>query len=277
MKWKGRPTSKNVEDRRGAPKSAKMGGGIILVVIVISLFTGQNPLEILQLLGGTQSNTSRPASSPRQGSAETGELAQFVAVVLADTEAVWGDLFGGKYPEPVLVIFEDSVRSACGLNSAATGPFYCPGDQKLYLDLGFFRELEKLGAPGDFALAYVIGHEVGHHVQTVTGISDKIRQAQRAASGKSEANRWQVRMELQADCYAGIWAHHAQRRFQILEAGDVEEGLRAAAAIGDDSLQQRAGRKVRPESFTHGSSADRVSWFSTGLNGGKVKDCNTLG
>jgi predicted metalloprotease len=277
MKWKGRRTSKNVEDRRGAPKIAKMGGGIILLVIVISLFTGQNPLEILQLLGGTQSNTSRPAASPGQRSAQTDELAQFVAVVLADTEAVWGDLFGGNYPEPVLVIFEDSVRSACGLSSAATGPFYCPGDQKLYLDLGFFRELEKLGAPGDFALAYVIGHEVGHHVQTVTGISDKIRQAQRAASGKAEANQWQVRMELQADCYAGIWAHHAQRRFQVLEAGDVEEGLRAAAAIGDDSLQQRAGRKVRPESFTHGSSADRVSWFSKGLNGGKVKDCNTLG
>ena len=275
MKWKGRRASKNVEDRRGAPKGAKMGGGMIVAVVLVSLVLGKNPLEVLQMLGTTQTSGSS-TSTPRPTSAESDKLAQFVSVVLADTEAVWGEVFNAKYPEPKLVLFEDSVQSACGMSTSATGPFYCPGDRKLYLDLGFFRELERLGAPGDFALAYVIGHEVGHHIQTVTGVNQKVREAQRAASSKAQSNQWQVRMELQADCYAGIWAHHAQRRFQILEDGDVEEGLTAAAAIGDDRLQQRSGRQAQPESFTHGSSADRVRWFRKGLDNGQVKDCDTF-
>lgn len=278
MKWRGRRTSQNVEDRRGMKRGPALGGGVILVVIVLSLITGQNPLSLLEQLGGAQTSQA-PSAGGGQGPAtsrESDELAQFVSVVLADTEAVWNDEFGGRYPEPTLVLFEDSVRSACGLSSSATGPFYCPGDNKLYLDLTFFRQLKQLGAPGDFALAYVIGHEVGHHVQTVTGISQKVRQAQ-AAVGKTEANQWQVRMELQADCYAGLWAHHAQRKFQILERGDIEEGLKAAAAIGDDSLQRRAGQQVRPEAFTHGTSAQRVQWFRTGFETGSVSACDTFG
>jgi len=199
-----------------------------------------------------------------------------VSVVLADTEDTWHMLFdglGGRYREPTLTLFTGQVESACGFGTAAAGPFYCPGDENVYLDLGFFQQLDALGAPGDFARAYVVGHEIGHHVQNLTGVLGAVQQQ---AGGRSDANALQVLVELQADCYAGVWAHHAERQRDLLEAGDVEEGLQAAAAIGDDALQQRAGRAVRPESFTHGSSAQRMQWFRTGMSRGEVDACDTF-
>ena len=206
------------------------------------------------------------------------EAADFISVVLASTEDVWAETFqraGGRYVPPSLVLFDDYVRSACGFNSAATGPFYCPADRKVYLDLGFFRELARLGGPGDFAQAYVVGHEVGHHIQNLVGTSDQVRRMQGSAS-RADANRLSVLMELQADCYAGVWAHHANQRASILEPGDVEEGLGAAAAIGDDRLQRTSGRAVHPESFTHGSSTQRQDWLRTGLETGSLEACDTF-
>ena len=199
--------------------------------------------------------------------------------MLSSTEDIWDQLFaasGSDYPEPQLVLFTYAVQSACGLSSSATGPFYCPGDRQIYLDLGFLNELQQLGAPGDFAFAYVIAHEVGHHVQTVTGLSSQVRQLQ-SRSSEADANRLSVLQELQADCYAGLWARRANEREQWLEEGDVEEGLRAAAAIGDDRLQRMAGRAVQPDAFTHGSSEQRVQWFRTGFETGSVEACDTFG
>ena len=216
---------------------------------------------------------------PVTQSAGEQELVDFVSVVLADTEQTWHDLFrqqGGTYQEPHLVLYRGAVRSACGLGQAAMGPFYCPGDHKLYIDLGFFDDLrQRFKAPGDFAQAYVIAHEVGHHVQTLLGISENVQQARRGL-GEADANRLSVRQELQADCLAGVWAHHAHESRQLLEEGDVEEGLRAASAIGDDRLQKQTRGYVSPDSFTHGSSAQRVKWFRTGLERGDVKACDTL-
>jgi predicted metalloprotease len=256
-----------------------MGGGMMLVVIVIALLTGQNPMALLSMLGGgggmsTPSQTSSPAPAPGAND----EAADFISVVLADTEDVWGRIFadsGQRYQPPTLVLFTDSVQSACGFNSSATGPFYCPPDQNVYIDLGFFRELSRLGGSGDFAQAYVLGHEVGHHIQNLLGTAAKVNQA-RGRSSKADANALSVLLELQADCYAGVWAHHAHQQRQILERGDIEEGLNAAAAIGDDRLQKQAGRHVNPESFTHGSSAQRVDWFKRGLKTGSVQECNTF-
>jgi predicted metalloprotease len=208
-------------------------------------------------------------------------MADFVTVVLGSTEDTWGEIFaasGQTYREPGLVLFTDMVQSACGTNSAATGPFYCPPDQKVYIDLGFFRELERIGGAGDFAQAYVLGHEVGHHVQNLVGTTGAVRQAQARSGDRGEANRLSVLMELQADCYAGVWAHQINRRGGevVLEPGDVEEGLRAAAAIGDDRLMRSAGRAANPESFTHGTSEQRASWLRRGLETGSVEACDTF-
>lgn len=199
--------------------------------------------------------------------------------MLGETEATWEQVFaqsGSKYEAPTLVLYSDVTQTACGMGQAAAGPFYCPGDHQVYIDLSFIRELQRLGAPGDFAFAYVVAHEVGHHVQNIVGTADQVRAAQSRAS-KSESNQLSVMMELQADCYAGVWANHTQRRTQMLEDGDIDEGLKAAAAVGDDRLQRMSGRAVHPESFTHGSSEQRMRWFRSGLESGDIKSCNTFG
>lgn len=299
MKWRGNRKSHNVEDRRGMRTTGfgRAGGnsgllrllpiafrflgfkGTVLVVIGLlgyNYFTGD--LDHL-LTGGTVTNTQSSASKTIKQSTQEKELAEFVSVVLADTEDTWHSLFkavGKQYQEPGLVLFRNAVKSACGMGSAQMGPFYCPVDKKVYIDLSFYDELKnRHDAPGDFAQAYVIAHEIGHHVQTITGISSKIRKEQKSLSQK-KANQLSVKQELQADCYAGIWAHHANRSRQILETGDIEEGLTAASAIGDDRLQQQAQGYVTPDSFTHGSSQQRVSWFITGLEKGTLNACNTF-
>jgi len=283
VQWRGRRQSRNVEDVRsqaGSGRGLRLPGrisGIGIVIVIGIVLLGGDPSAFLGLLVDTQSTSSLP-QTPAARLPEDDEAGQFVSVILADTEDTWEALFAAKgstYQQPRLVLFSDSVQSACGLSSAATGPFYCPADQKVYLDLGFFSELAALGAPGDFAQAYVIGHEVAHHVQNLNGRFDALRNAQARASAV-EANALQVLVELQADCYAGVWAHHAEHQRDLLESGDVEEGLQAAASIGDDRLQRRAGRQVQPESFTHGSSAQRVDWFRKGLQTGSVDACDTF-
>jgi predicted metalloprotease len=260
------------------------GGGLgMLVLVVLALLFGVDPALLLGLsgqMGGAPPSQSLPAGA---GAGLTDgrrdELSDFVSVVLADTEDTWQEIFsasGARYREPKLVLFTDRVRSACGMTDAAVGPFYCPADQKVYIDLAFYDELKsRFNAPGDFAQAYVIAHEVGHHVQNLLGISSQVSRAQRAA-GESEANALSVRLELQADCLAGVWAHHAERARDLLEQGDVEEGLNAAAQIGDDRMQRRSMGFVVPDSFTHGSSEQRVRWFSRGLRDGDVQGCNTF-
>ncbi len=287
VNWRGRRRSGNVIDARGqrAPgRGVKVGGGIGTVGIIIAIvmfLMGADPMQILSLLmggGGSGPVVQVPSGPQTPGKVGDDEGAQFMSAVLADTEETWGRLFreaGSRYPEPKLVLFTGSTPSACGMGTAATGPFYCPGDQQLYLDLSFFRQLQQLGAPGDFAQAYVIGHEVGHHVQNVTGTIARAQQLKNRMS-QTDANAVQVLVELQADCYAGVWAHHAENRRDFLESGDVEEGLQAASAIGDDTLQRNAGRQVRPESFTHGTSEQRMRWFRTGFDSGDVSRCDTF-
>lgn len=275
MRWKSGRRSSNVEDRRGSgvKKGVSVGGGVLILALLASFLLGEDPNAVIRQLEGSQQSTPSSTTPPSND-----EGSQFVSVVLADTEDVWGEIFaqsGQQYPAPTLVLFTDAVQSACGYNTAATGPFYCPGDRKVYLDLGFYNELKRLGAPGDFAFAYVIAHEVGHHIQTITGISDQVRSLQRR-SNQAEANALSVRQELQADCFAGLWARRAHQARNILEEGDVEEGLRAAASIGDDRLQRMAGRRVQPESFTHGTSEQRVAWFRKGLNTGDFEECDTF-
>jgi uncharacterized protein len=251
------------------------GGGIgmLLIVLAVSCLTGTNPLMLLEMAeqAGPVPRERVPTAAPSGDPA-----AEFVAVVLADTEETWHRIFraaGRSYEEPVLVLFEDAVHSACGAASAASGPFYCPADQKMYLDLSFFRDLDRrFGAPGDFAQAYVVAHEVGHHVQNLLGINRQVAQAQRRED-RAGANALSVQLELQADCFAGVWGHHANRQ-GLLEAGDVDEGLAAAAAIGDDRL---SGGRVSPESFTHGTSEQRARWLRQGLSTGDVDACNTFG
>jgi uncharacterized protein len=279
MRWQMGRRSDNIEDRRGMPvgRGAVVGGGIGTVVLVLlAMYFGVDPSVILQ---GTDPGDSRPAPSVQQRSAGDDQLRDFVSVILADTEDTWRDLFrqmGREYQVPRLVLFSGAVQSACGFAEAAVGPFYCPGDRKLYIDLSFYRDLRnKLGAPGDFAQAYVIAHEVGHHVQNLLGIAERIHTA-RSGRSQAEGNALQVRMELQADCLAGVWASNAQRARQILEAGDIEEGLNAAAAIGDDRLQRQSQGRVVPESFTHGSSAQRVRWFKRGIETGDPGQCDTF-
>ena len=271
--------SQNVEDRRGFRVSKGVAGGGIggIAIVLIALFLGVDPSVILQ--SNPQTNVaSEPASQPQRSGARD-EGREFVARVLGSTERVWGEIFqraGQQYVEPRLVLFSGQVQSACGFASAAAGPFYCGNDQKVYIDLAFYRELrDRFKAPGDFAQAYVVAHEVGHHVQNLLGIMGKI-QARQSRAREREANALSVRLELQADCLAGIWASHANRERKILEPGDVEEGLNAAAQIGDDSLQKRAQGYVVPEGFTHGSAEQRVRWFRRGIETGDLKQCDTF-
>ena len=291
MKWEGNRESDNVEDRRddagggGGGIGGLLGGrsigiGTIVVALVGGWIFGINPLTILGLLsGGSPPAQVQQQQSPAHRPPADDRLAKFVSTVLADTEDVWKDVFaksGGTYSNPKLVLFRGTTQTACGQGQAAMGPFYCPGDQKVYIDLGFYETLKnRLGAPGDFAQAYVIAHEVGHHVQNLLGISAKMDQM-RGRVSKVEYNALSVRLELQADCFAGVWAHNAQISRQILQQGDVEEAMNAAAKIGDDALQRCSGGAVVPDSFTHGTSAQRQRWFDTGLKTGSVKTCDTF-
>lgn len=260
-------------------RGVKFGGGMGLIVILGLLFLGGDLGQILGMLGGGGAPVPQQTTSPTSSSVPASDTeAQFVSAVLADTEDTWHSLFqraGYQYQPPKLVLYNDATTTACGYGSGASGPFYCPGDEKVYIDLDFFRQLGRFGAPGDFAQAYVIAHEVAHHVQNLTGTMDQVNRARRQSP--RDANELSVRLELQADCYAGIWAHHAHRQRQILERGDVEEGLQAAAAVGDDRIQRMSGGRVHPESFTHGSSQQRMHWFSTGLKTGDINACNTFG
>jgi predicted metalloprotease len=294
MRWQLGRRSQNVEDRRGAggmgggfsiPGGVRMSRGVrrgglggigLIVFVLIALFLGVDPSMLFQ--GGTV--TEAPYSEAPVGTPPADdEMGQFVATVLGYTEDTWGALFkesSQTYREPTLVLFSDQVASACGFAQAAMGPFYCPADQKVYIDLGFYRDLhERFGAPGDFAQAYVIAHEVGHHVQNLLGIAQEVQSLRQQVS-ETEANALSVMMELQADCFAGLWAHHTERAQQFLEEGDLEEGLNAAAAIGDDRMQRRAQGYVVPDAFTHGSSAQRVRWFREGLATGDFQACDTF-
>lgn len=280
MKWENRRQSDNVEDRRssGGPRRVAMSGGLgmLLIVVVVALLGG-DPMALLEQL-----DTSGGAGYEQTGaptSAEEDELAAFVGVVLADTEDVWTELMreqGQVYQEPKLVLFSGQVQSACGFGSAASGPFYCPGDRNVYIDLVFYKELkQRFGAPGDFAQAYVIAHEVGHHVQNLLGISDKV-DAMRGRLSETDMNKLSVRLELQADFFAGVWAYHAQRMKGILEEGDIEEALKAAQVIGDDTIQKRSQGHVVPDSFTHGTSEQRMRWFLKGFQTGDLSQGDTF-
>ncbi|MET0066613.1 MAG: neutral zinc metallopeptidase [Candidatus Thiodiazotropha sp.] len=297
MRWRGQRQSDNIEDRRGMPSASPLGagggGGLLnLLPMVFKLFGFKGGLIAVLAIGayglfsgnlGNMLSGSAPptqaSGKPLQQSAQEKQLADFVSVVLADTEQTWQQLFhemGAEYEEPKLVLFRGATRTACGFGQAAMGPFYCPGDNKVYIDLQFYDDLkQRFKAPGDFAQAYVIAHEVGHHVQNLLGISAKVRKAQ-ASLDEVGRNRLSVRQELQADCFAGIWAHNADRSRQLLETGDIQEGLTAASAIGDDRLQKQSGGMVSPDSFTHGSSAQRVKWFHRGFEKGEVKACDTF-
>ncbi|MDP1767459.1 MAG: neutral zinc metallopeptidase [Nitrospirota bacterium] len=282
MRWEGQRESTNVEDRRGM-SPARVGGvgglgiGGIILVLAVSYFTGTNPLTLLNMLDGVQNMTeSSTSSEPGRIGAPSDQLGKFASVVLADTETTWTGLLGQGYENPRMVLFSGAVQSACGTSSSAVGPFYCPGDHRLYLDLSFFNEMsQRLGAPGDFAQAYVIAHEVGHHVQNLLGIAATVHRLQRQGS-ETEGNALSVRMELQADCFAGVWGHHAKRDRNLIEPGDFEEGLRAASAIGDDRLQKMSRGQVQPESWTHGSSEQRTAWLRKGLETGDPKSCDTF-
>lgn len=298
MRWQGNRQSDNVEDARdegdgGGRQGFSLGGGrlsigTVAIALVASYFLGINPMTVLSMLSGgggvvsspAPSQVSRPAadpSAPHQPSKDP--QVQFVATVLADTEDVWGEIFkqaGGEYEQPRLKIFRGATSTGCGRGEAAMGPFYCPADHKVYIDLGFYDTLrDRLGAPGDFAQAYVIAHEVGHHVQNLLGTSAKLDEA-RGRVSKAQYNALSVRLELQADCFAGLWANRAQRSRQIIEAGDIEEALNAASQIGDDTLQRKSQGQVVPESFTHGSSQQRVTWFKRGFESGDINQCNTF-
>ncbi|HWO98240.1 MAG TPA: neutral zinc metallopeptidase [Bacillus sp. (in: firmicutes)] len=275
MKWKGRQGSSNVEDRRGMGGKGVVGGGIGLVIVIIIALLGGNPEELLdntQIIG-SDNNTATYEESEQEK-----ELSQFVSVVLADTENVWTEIFreqGLEYKEPTLVLYSDSVESACGTAGSSVGPFYCPGDMKLYIDLSFYQELQdKFQAPGDFAMAYVIAHEVGHHVQTLLGTTEEVMPL-RSKLSEREFNKYLVRFELQADYLAGVWAHHAQG-MDLLEQGDLEEALNAASAVGDDSIQKKAQGYVVPDSFTHGTSEQRKRWFYKGFESGRLQEGDTF-
>lgn len=289
MRWRDTDRSSNIEDRRGQQMASagvpsalllrflpfllrtKLGRVVLLIggiYFAFQYFTGG-----LSLDPSTQANLSQSQSSAT--TAVQDENAQFLAAILGTTETVWGQLLKGKYREPKLVLYRNMTSTGCGMGQAQSGPFYCPADSKVYIDLSFLDELKTLGAPGDFAFAYVIAHEVGHHVQNLLGTSTKVRQAQQSGS-KVQANQLSVALELQADCYAGIWGHYANQQLNLLEAGDLAEGIAAASAVGDDRLQQMAGRAVQPDAFTHGSSAQRVKWFKTGFDSGNLASCNTF-
>lgn len=289
MRWRDTDRSSNIEDRRGQQMASagvpsalllrflpfllrtKLGRVVLLIggiYIAFQYFTGG-----LSLDPSTQANLSQSQSSST--TAVQDENAQFVAAILGTTETVWGQLLKGQYREPKLVLYRNMTSTGCGMGQAQSGPFYCPADSKVYIDLSFLDELKTLGAPGDFAFAYVIAHEVGHHVQNLLGTSTKVRQAQQSGS-KVQVNQLSVALELQADCYAGIWGHYVNQQLNLLEAGDLAEGIAAASAVGDDRLQKMAGRAVQPDAFTHGSSAQRVKWFKTGFDSGNLASCNTF-
>ncbi len=285
MKTEGRRQSENIEDRRGKGGGAPMGragvGGLgLIIIVVLALVFGVDPRQFLGQMeqGGADTGAPGPAQ-PYQESGEEAQRSAFIKVVLADTEDVWNQIFknsGKAYEEPTLVLFSGTVQSACGFAQSAAGPFYCPRDKKVYLDLSFYDEMAgKLGAKGDFAFAYVIAHEVGHHIQTLLGTSGQV-QAKRQQVSEAEGNELSVRLELQADCYAGVWAHHTEKQKQVLEQGDIEEAMNAAAAVGDDRLQKSAQGYVVPESFTHGTSEQRAKWFRLGLQSGNANQCNTF-
>jgi predicted metalloprotease len=281
VRWSEGRRSGNVIDARGRGLPIA-GGGIGLAVLALVVYLmGGDPSVVLNNAQPESGPTSAGAPAPGQPGGAQDQMSQFVSVVLADTEDTWNAVFkqkyGRDYEEPELVLFSGAVQSACGLAQAAMGPFYCPNDRRVYIDLSFYRELkERFGAGGDFAQAYVIAHEVGHHVQNLLGLSDKVHAAQQR-SDKVNANALSVRLELQADCFAGVWGHHAQRTRNILEQGDLEEALNAAAAIGDDKMQKAARGYVVPESFTHGSSAQRQQWFRRGFESGTLEACDTFG
>jgi predicted metalloprotease len=279
MRWQGRRQSSNIEDRRGmrVSRGGLVGGGIgTLAIALLVIFLGGDPTAVLQQAGDAPvAATNEPyVESPNEA-----QWRQEIAVALADTEDAWNAMFadlGGQYREPVLVLFTGAVESGCGFAQAAVGPFYCPPDEKLYIDLGFFDQLQaELGAGGDFARAYVVAHEVGHHVQNLMGVSGRVQEL-RQRVGAVEANQLSVRLELQADCFAGIYAHRVERYGNVLEAGDAEEAIRAASAVGDDAIQRSAGRAIVPDSFTHGSSEQRMRWFGTGARQGSVEACDTF-
>jgi predicted metalloprotease len=274
MRWTPGRMSDDIEDRRGASGRGvrgPVGLGVVLVLLVLSLLTGRNFLSLVD--SGAVEDTGE-SSGPVQSSPEEDRLAQFVSFVLDDAQQTWRRELGGQYRNAKLVLFRDVTQTSCGVGQRASGPFYCPGDEKVYIDLGFYDELrQRFGAPGDFAQAYVIAHELGHHVQHLLGTEGQVRRLQEARPGA--ANALSVRLELQADCYAGVWGHAAQASGK-LEPGDVEEALRAAASIGDDRIQRMSGGTVHPESFTHGSSAERVTWFRRGLDTGQMDACDTF-
>ena len=288
MKWEGNRESDNVEDRRGSGGGGSGGGllggrsigiGTIVVALLGGWAFGINPLTIINMLSGGAPPAQVQQQAPAQRPPADDRMAKFVSTVLADTEDVWKDVFakgGATYKEPRLVLFRGATQTACGQGQAAMGPFYCPGDQKVYIDLGFYETLTKrLGAPGEFAQAYVVAHEVGHHVQNLLGISAKVDKM-RGQVSQADYNVLSVKLELQADCFAGVWAYHANESRQILQGGDIESAMNAAAKIGDDALQRSSGGAVVPESFTHGTSAQRQRWFKTGLTSGSVKACDTF-
>jgi len=281
MKWEGNRESDNVEDRRGSGGGLggrSIGLGTIAIALIASYLFGINPLTVIDMMSGGNVASVQQAQTPSGAPANDTET-RFVLTVLADTEDTWSALFragGATYATPTLVLFAGATPTACGTGQSATGPFYCPADQKLYIDLSFFQLMrERFQVNSEFAQAYVIAHEIGHHVQHLTGIDEQVRRAQSRMS-QTQANKLSVRTELQADCYAGVWAHHANQARGIIEQGDVEGALRAATAIGDDALQRQSQGQVVPDSFTHGSSAQRTRWFSQGLESGKVADCDTF-
>ena len=282
MRWQGRRQSDNIEDRRGMRigRTAGIGGVGLVAVYLISMYFGVDPQMLLGGMQASQDQTQARGPEPYQESAHEAEQREFVAVVLADTEDVWDAVMaekGGSYRKPKLVLFSGAVKSACGMAEAATGPFYCPADERVFIDLSFFDEMEQeLGAPGDFAHAYVVAHEVGHHVQKLLGISERVQELSRRVD-EIEANQQSVRLELQADCYAGFWTRHAEDASHILEPGDIEEALGAASAVGDDRLQRSAGGQVVPDSFTHGTSEQRAHWFRRGFDAGTLEACDTFG
>jgi len=280
MKWQRARKSRNVEDRRGRRMAATGGGlglGGIAIVVVISLALGKNPMEMLGLVGQF---TGGSAQNAGQAAPVDDEASRFIAAILGETEDVWSSLFaqmGRRYEPPRLVLFSDRVQSACGTASSAVGPFYCPGDRQIYIDLSFFRQMEsRLGGGGDFAEAYVIAHEVGHHIQTLIGVTGRVNDARRRGRDLEGDGGLLVRQELQADCLSGVWAHHAQQRHAWLEPGDIEEALNTASAIGDDRLQRQSSGTVVPDSFTHGTSEQRVRWFRTGFESGQFERCDTF-
>lgn len=276
MRWQGRRESSNVEDRRGLSPKGMIGGGIgTIVIVLVVMLLGGDPSSLLQNIDTTNQQTS----GEYKESAEEKELASFVSVVLAETEDVWHQIFsdiGREYSEPKLVLFSGSVQSACGVAGSSTGPFYCPGDQKLYIDLSFYKELQsKFKAPGDFAMAYVVAHEVGHHIQNLLGTMDKV-QSLRSRLSEAEYNKYSVRLELQADFYAGVWAHYTDKLKGLLEQGDLDEALNAASAVGDDRIQKQMQGYVAPESFTHGTSEQRKKWFYKGYTTGDIRQGDTF-